>query len=91
MSTAAELAELKLYLRIDGDGEDGLISALAEAAQQYMSEAGIPYEPDRMIWQLCRNQLVLNYYETRDGVAKLPAGLQALINQLKAGGIGGSG
>lgn len=80
----------KRYMRIDGDEDDLIISALYDAAVLYLRNAGIE-EPecesslyDLAVWSLC-----LHYYDHRDAVgaeASFPTGLRPIINQLKLAG-----
>ena len=88
MSGAPEkLAAAKLYMRIDGDSDDAVISALYEAAVLYLQNAGVEEpESDPALYNLAVWSLTLHYYDHRDAVgteASFPTGLRPIINQLK--------
>lgn len=85
--TAEELSRLKAYMRVDGNDEDASIAAMSAAAEQYMSNAGIVEDRDSALWTMCRNVLVLHYYDARGEMSMLPAGVQTMLNQLKLEGL----
>ena len=70
---AVDLEAVKLYCRIDGDGEDDLLLILMDAAAEYLEGAGVPApeKPDPL-YDLAVKALVLDYYDHRgrtgDGV-----------------------
>lgn len=82
------LAAVKQYMRVDTDDDDDVISALHQAAVQYLTAAGIT-EPDddaELYW-LCVWGLTLHYYDHRDDTGSespFPLGLRPIITQLKA-------
>lgn len=83
----AQLAEVKAYMRIDGDADDAVIKVMYKAAVRYLENAGIkePLE-DPALYKLAVWGLTLNYYDHRDSVgneASFPIGLRPVINQLK--------
>lgn len=91
-----ELAQVKAYMRVDGDEDDAIITALYQAAALYLGNAGIqPPTGDRALYDLAVRSLTLHYYDHRDAVgneAEFPVGLRPIINQLKiiaAAEIGG--
>lgn len=82
-----KLKAVKAYMRIDGDDDDSIVSALYEAAVLYLQNAGInePAE-DASLYNLAVWSLTLHYYDHRDAVgneAAFPTGLRPIINQLK--------
>lgn len=89
-ASEVKLLMTKRYMRIDGDEDDLIISALYDAAVLYLKNAGIE-EPecesslyDLAVWSLC-----LHYYDHRDAVgteSSFPTGLRPIINQLKLTG-----
>lgn len=82
-----QLAAAKQYMRVDGDEDDAVISALYEAAVLYLKNAGIDEpEDDAALYNLAVWSLTLHYYDHRDAVgneASFPTGLRPIINQLK--------
>ncbi len=60
-----ELSELKEYLRIDGDDEDGLLRRLEKAAREYIASAvGVYDETDPTAEQLL-SVMVQDMYDHR--------------------------
>lgn len=82
MDITTELAALKTYMRVDGSDEDELIAEMANAAEQYLTKAGV-LKQDTARYRLVRNALALLYYESRSGAATVPDGLRMMITQLK--------
>ena len=85
-----KLAAVKRYMRVDGDEDDVVISALYEAAVLYLRDAGIK-EPAEgsALYDLATWGLTLHYYDHRDAVgteASFPTGLRPIITQLKLAG-----
>lgn len=81
------LAACKAYMRVDGEAEDALITALLDAATEYLTGAGIYRTADNAArYDLAAQGLALYYYDHRDAVgteAEMPRGLRPLIAQLK--------
>ncbi|MCR5136098.1 MAG: head-tail connector protein [Oscillospiraceae bacterium] len=87
-AAAADLAACKQYMRVDGDGDDALITTLMSAAKEYLRNAGIeePEGGDCSLYTTAVHSLTLHYYDHRDAVgeeAAFPTGLRPIINQLK--------
>ncbi|MCI8537761.1 MAG: phage gp6-like head-tail connector protein [Oscillospiraceae bacterium] len=85
-----ELSDVKAYLRVDTDEDDGLIQALMDAAEEYLAGAGIVESAgNRARYALAVKGLCLHWYDFRGDAAagtaavELPTGLRAVINQLK--------
>lgn len=87
MAIPEYLAAAKRYMRVDGDEDDAVISALYEAAVTYLRNAGIDEQWDTLpLYNLCVWSLTLHYYDHRDAVgteAPFPTGLRPILNQLK--------
>lgn len=85
--TEKQLADCKLYMRVDNTDEDELISGLYRAAQEYLARSGIYCTADTASsYALAVHSLTLHYYDHRDAVgseAGIPVGLRPIINQLK--------
>lgn len=61
------LDDAKLYMRVDDDADDTLITSLITAAQQYIErKTGKVYKPEDELWNLCIKQLVSHWYENRE-------------------------
>lgn len=89
--TAVALADVKEYLRVEGEHEDALITSLIVAAEQYMAVAGVRPPASgarRALYTLAVCALCLSWHDKRDLVitgtivADNPA-LRGIINQLK--------
>ncbi len=84
-----ELSEVKAYLRVDTEEDDGLIQALMDAAEEYLAGAGVTeHDGNQARYALAVKGLCLHWYDFRGDVAagtvtELPAGVRAVINQLK--------
>ena len=91
MVSPEDLAAAKRYMRVDGDEDDEVISALYEAAVVYLRNAGIDERYESLpLYSLCVWSLTLHYYDHRDAVgteAPFPTGLRPILNQLKLEGI----
>lgn len=92
MICQTRLNAVKAYMRVplEDTDEDGVISALYEAAQGYLEGAGISEPPSsdksRSLYLTALWGLTLYYYDHRDAVgteAAFPIGLRPVINQLK--------
>ena len=83
------LETVKAYARIDGDEEDALLKSLPNAAEEYLTNAGIdPGLSAPALFQLAVCGIVLHWYEQRNiatGAAPtdFPVGIRLTINQLK--------
>lgn len=80
-----ELEELKLYLRIDHDEEDDLLSALLVSADNYFKNAGCNTNNGHL-YELALKILVSHWYENREIVGKadsLSHSLDSIIIQLR--------
>lgn len=86
---AADLTELKTYLRIDGSEDDSILALLVSAAEEYLADAGVPEEAkDTAKYKLAVMLLVALNYENRNPgmkIDKLSFGLESIILQLKVG------
>lgn len=61
------LDDAKIYMRVDDDADDALITSLIAAAQQYIErKTGKTYKPEDELWNLCIKQLVIHWYENRE-------------------------
>lgn len=82
-----ELAELKLYLRVDNDDDDQFIETLQQAAIEYLINAGV-VQTDNALYALAVKLLVAHWYENRQAVIigqvskQLEYSLQAVLAQL---------
>ena len=83
------LETVKAYARIDGDEEDALLENLTNAAEEYLTNAGIdPGLSAPALYQLAVCWIVLHWYDQRNiatGAAPtdFPVGIRLTINQLK--------
>lgn len=79
-----ELAEIKLFLRIDSDDEDTLLTNLKAAAEAYLLNAGVTQTYPDNLYKLAVQMLITHWYETRgEGVSKdLEFSLKRIILQL---------
>lgn len=95
MPSREELEAAKRYMRVDGDEDDAVISALYEAAVLYLRNAGIDEISGSLpLYQLCVWSLTLYYYDHRGAVgteAAFPVGLRPILNQLKIAAAIGNG
>lgn len=80
------LDEVKEYLRIDGTDEDTAIQGLINAAEAYLTNAGVIKDETNELYKLAVKMLVVNWYENRQPIGKadkLAFGLDSIITQLK--------
>ncbi len=81
------LAEARSYLRVDTSEEDELITALIQAAAQYIEEATGRADDASAVYELCEKILVAHWYEHREAVSgsvtEVPHTLQALLTHIK--------
>ena len=62
-----KLEDIKLYMRVDTDADDALITGLIAAAQQYIHETtGLVYDDTNNLHQLVCKLLVAHWYEHRE-------------------------
>ena len=62
-----KLEDIKLYMRVDTDADDALITGLIAAAQQYLHETtGLVYDDTNNLHQLVCKLLVAHWYEHRE-------------------------
>ena len=81
-----KLEEIKLYMRVDTDADDALITGLIAAAQQYLHETtGLVYDDTNNLHQLVCKLLVAHWYEHREIVGnekELPYTATKLLTHL---------
>lgn len=62
-----KLEDIKLYMRVDTDADDALITGLIAAAQQYLHETtGLVYDDTNNLHQLVCKLLIAHWYEHRE-------------------------
>lgn len=86
--SAEALAACKLFMKVDTDADDDLITSLMSGAAEYMRNAGIE-ESWTELYKLCLHALTLHWYDHRNDVDTdkvMPQGLRPVINQLKIDG-----
>jgi len=82
------LDEIKQFLRIDWEEEDILLSTLQQAAEEYLTNAGVNKNYSKALYKLAIQLLISNWYENRSTVLigsiskKIEFSLQAIITQL---------
>lgn len=83
------LNEIKLYLRIDGEEEDALLSSLIIAANEYIKNATRPdVDETSELYKTAVKLLISHWYENRGAVLigsiskSLEFGLQSILIQL---------
>lgn len=80
------LEEIKEYLRVDGEYQDTEIQDLINAAEAYLTNAGIAVDEMNELYKLAVKMLVSHWYENRQPIGKadkLAFGLESIISQLK--------
>lgn len=96
---------LKLYMRIDGDEDDQMVTLAANAAQSYLIEAGIPapvltegktLSTDFPLYFLALCALALNWYDHRDAISDgsmsiTPLGATSIIKSLQVSNLDTTG
>lgn len=79
------LDEIKMFLRIDEDTEDELLTGLMLAAEEYLLGAGIEKDYTKEVYKLTVKMLITNWYENRNMTDKklqeIPYGIKSLIVQ----------
>lgn len=83
-----ELDELKNYLRVEITDDDGLISSLQTAAEEYLDNAGVAKDYTKELYKLAVELLVSNWYENRSvssekTLSKVSFSIDTIIAQLK--------
>lgn len=80
------LDDVKQFLRIDGTDEDAQIVALIDAAETYLTNAGVTKDESNELYKLAVEMLVTNWYENREPIGQaneIAFGLRNIITQLK--------
>ena len=80
---ALTIAELKTYLRVDGDADDDTIAALMLAAEQYMTNAGVTVDYANRLTGLCVKQFCAWQYDHRGDDSAPPQALTIILEQLR--------
>lgn len=85
-----ELGEIKMYLKIDGNEEDTLLSMFKEVAEEYLLNAGIETDYNSKAYKLLVLMLISHWYTNRSlssesgkGQLEIPFGARSLIQQLQ--------
>ncbi|MDN6002623.1 MAG: head-tail connector protein [Enterococcus sp.] len=83
-----ELSELKNYLRIDHDLDDGLLETLKSTAEKFILSSIEVKETEDERFDYAVTLLVSNWYENRiatteKSIQEIPFGVTALIHQLR--------
>ena len=78
-----DLAELKLFLRVDNNAEDALLTMLGSAAEKYLQNAtGNQFENTNELAKLFCMVLVSDWYENRDMIGKVGENIRPTIESL---------
>lgn len=83
------LEELKKYLCIDCDEDDDLLLGLLEAAEEYLTNAGVKKDYRKKLYSLAVKLLVKNWYDDEESISignkndKAQFTLNSIITQLK--------
>ena len=80
------LEETKLYLRVDGTEDDGMITNLLTSAAMYIENAIGEVNSESDLYKLAMMLLVCHWYERREVVGKADAlkfSLESILQQLK--------
>ena len=89
---SAELAALKAHCHIDHNGDDAQLTALYDAAVEYMEGAGVPTPSQKCErYTLCVFALVNDWYDGTASLGSCTVGLRQLINQLKMTAVSDGG
>lgn len=81
-----ELEELKLFLKVDSEDEDVLVTSLQLAAEEYLANAGITKDYLKELYKLAIKLLVGHWFENREVIGKadkLAFSLSSMIIQLR--------
>ena len=82
-----DIESIKLYLRIDDNNEDALLTELKRSAVEYLTFSGV-LQSDLALYNLAIKMLVSHFYENRNIVTEkqmknLPNGINSIILRLK--------
>lgn len=82
-----ELKELKEFMRVDSNEEDGQIESLKLSAELYLKNAGVKVSYENELYALAVKLLTLHWYDNRSCIGEsnkkvADISLTAIINQL---------
>lgn len=83
------LNDIKLYLRVDGDEEDVLISNLQLSSEVYLKNAGIEKDYTNELYKLATLLLISHWFENRNvehtgkTTSEVNFSLKHILTQLK--------
>lgn len=98
--SAERMQRIYTYARLEEFQADpevsSVVQSLAEAAVEYLANAGIRYSADSALYELALKGLVAHWYDNRDAIspasnAQTPLGLRTIITQLKLTSVPESG
>lgn len=79
------LGETKGYLRVDGTGEDSLITSLIDAAEVYLFNAtGNTFDSTNSLAKLFCWVLVTDWYENREHVGRASDKVRPIVESMLA-------
>ena len=81
-----ELDEIKVYLRVDGTDEDGLIGSLQVAAEVFLANADVTVDYTNELYKLAIRLLIIHWYDNREvvgSVDKLAFSLESIIPSIR--------
>ena len=79
-----KLEDIKIYLRIDGDEEDGLLNTMMAAGEEYIRSAVGAYDDTDPTAQVLLAAIVQNMYDNRELTKKrIEYTFQSIILQLR--------
>lgn len=83
-----DVTELKKYLNVTEDDDNGILESLQLAAEEYLNNAGVKKKYSNNLYSLAIKLLVSHWYENRmiqsdKSPNKLAFSLDAIIMQLK--------
>ena len=83
---SARLQSCKAYLRLDYDTDDGLLTSLLHAVDDYLTGAGVTRDQSPATYDLIAHDMVLRIYDGRDvdavHAATAPL-VRSMLTQLK--------
>ena len=88
MAEQIDITQVKTFLRVDHDEDDGFLSALTSAAAEYIEGATGKENRGSQLYQLAILQLVAHWYENRTPVvtgtiaAEVPLTVKLLIDHI---------